>query len=110
MPEPSKVTAGHQRRSALVYIRQSTMNQVEGHRESTARQYALVEQAQALGWHPDQLTVIDADHGISGASASNRNGFARSTAEVALGIPRHRTRHLCRQRHGTGHSIIWQGA
>ncbi len=85
MTEPGKITAGHRHRSALVYIRQSTMNQVEAHRESTARQYALVEQAQVLGWHPDQITVIDEDLGISGASASNRNGFARLTAEVALG-------------------------
>ncbi|MDH3663398.1 MAG: recombinase family protein [Alphaproteobacteria bacterium] len=85
MIEPGKVTTSHQRRDALVYIRQSTMNQIEAHRESTARQYALVDQAKALGWHPDQIIVIDEDLGLSGASASHRSGFNRLTADVALG-------------------------
>jgi hypothetical protein len=47
MNERDKVTAGHRRRAAVVYVRQSTMAQVECHRESTDRQYALVEQAPA---------------------------------------------------------------
>ena len=85
MIERDKVTAGHRRRIALVYVRQSTMAQVESHRESTDRQYALVEQARTLGWALEQITVIDDDLGLSGASSSDRHGFARMTAEVALG-------------------------
>jgi DNA invertase Pin-like site-specific DNA recombinase len=85
MNERDKVTAGHRRRAALVYVRQSTMAQVECHRESTDRQYALVEQARSLGWAREQIAVIDDDLGLSGASTSHRNGFARMTAEVALG-------------------------
>jgi DNA invertase Pin-like site-specific DNA recombinase len=85
MNERDKVTAGHRRRTAVVYVRQSTMAQVECHRESTDRQYALVEQARRLGWAREQIAVIDDDLGLSGASTSHRNGFARMTAEVALG-------------------------
>jgi hypothetical protein len=60
-------------------------SQVENSRESTARQYALVNRAGELGCPPEQLTVIDEDLGISGASAANRSGFTRMISEVALG-------------------------
>ena len=53
--------------------------------ESTARQYALAERAHCLGWPAARVVVIDEDLGLSGASAGNRSGFARLTAEVALG-------------------------
>lgn len=85
MTEPTKITSSHRQRTALVYIRQSTMNQVACRQESTARQYALAEQAKSLGWPDDQITVIDEDLGISGASAANRQGFSHLTAEVGLG-------------------------
>ena len=48
----TKVGPEHLRRRACIYIRQSTSAQVEHNRESTRRQYALVERAQALGWAP----------------------------------------------------------
>jgi DNA invertase Pin-like site-specific DNA recombinase len=85
MPERAKVTPEHLRRAAVVYVRQSTTLQVERHRESTARQYALVEHAAALGWRRDQISVIDEDLGLSGASAAGRGGFTAMTAQVALG-------------------------
>jgi DNA invertase Pin-like site-specific DNA recombinase len=85
MIEPGKITAAHTQRAAIVYIRQSTPSQVEHHRESTARQYALAERARELGWRTEQVVVIDDDLGISGASVANRAGFARLTTEVALG-------------------------
>ena len=50
MIENSKVRSTHTRRAAIVYIRQSYPSQVENNRESTARQYALVEKATALGY------------------------------------------------------------
>ena len=37
-----KVTASHRSRAAAIYVRQSTLLQVEHNRESTARQYDLV--------------------------------------------------------------------
>ena len=85
MTEAGKVKLTHTRRAAFVYIRQSSPQQVENNRESTARQYALVERACELGWAREQVTVIDEDLGLSGSGAVKRSGFARMTAEVALG-------------------------
>ena len=81
----AKVQPEHLRRGAFVYVRQSSASQVEHNRESTQRQYALVERAHTLGWAAEQVTVIDDDLGLSGATAQGRTGFARMTAEVALG-------------------------
>jgi DNA invertase Pin-like site-specific DNA recombinase len=83
--ESGKISPRHLDRQAVVYVRQSTASQVEHHRESTARQYALAERAHRLGWPAARVVVIDEDLGLSGASAGNRSGFARLTAEVALG-------------------------
>ncbi len=81
----NKVTAEHLRRLAYLYVRQSTLRQVNENRESTARQYDLKRRAQVLGWAADQIIVIDEDLGLSGATANNRNGFQRLVAEVGLG-------------------------
>jgi DNA invertase Pin-like site-specific DNA recombinase len=79
-----KVKAWHLARSAAVYVRQSTLQQVAEHQESTARQYALAERAVDLGWPRDRVQVIDDDLGKSGRSAEGRPGFQRLLAEVAL--------------------------
>lgn len=81
----SKVTPEHLRRMAYLYVRQSSLQQVHDHRESTARQYDLQRRAQALGWAADQLVIIDEDLGLSGASAVDRSGFQRLVADVGLG-------------------------
>jgi DNA invertase Pin-like site-specific DNA recombinase len=80
-----KVLGRHQDRLALVYVRQSTLRQVEQHQESTRLQYALVERALQLGWPRERVEVIDDDLGRSGASSANRPGFQRLVAEVGLG-------------------------
>jgi DNA invertase Pin-like site-specific DNA recombinase len=85
MSELSKITSDHLRRRAVVYVRQSSTTQVEHNRESTARQYQLAERAVALGWTRDQVKVFDEDLGVSGSGLAERAGFARMTAEVALG-------------------------
>ena len=85
MSSVSKVTAEHLRRLAYLYVRQSSLQQVHDHRESTARQYDLTRRAHALGWPPEQIVVIDDDQGLSGASAVERRGFQRLVAEVGLG-------------------------
>ena len=70
-----KVKPTHLKRTAYLYIRQSTLRQVLENTESTQRQYALRQQAVALGWRQDQITVIDSDLGQSGASAADREGL-----------------------------------
>jgi len=80
-----KITAAHLKRSAFLYVRQSTPRQVLEHTESTARQYALRKRAIHLGWQEDQVIVIDSDLGHSGASAADRQGFQQLVTEVSMG-------------------------
>ena len=80
-----KIAARHLERKACVYVRQSSLAQVQHHRESTARQYNLYERAVTLGWRAEQVEVIDEDQGKSGSSTSGREGFQRLISEVALG-------------------------
>jgi DNA invertase Pin-like site-specific DNA recombinase len=79
-----KIKPWHLDRQAVVYVRQSTPQQVVDHRESTARQYGLTDRAAELGWMPEATLVIDDDLGRSGESAEGRPGFQRLLAEVAL--------------------------
>ena len=79
-----KVRADHLERLAIVYIRQSTMQQVLRNQESTRMQYDLVEVARRLGWTQDRILTLDGDLGMSGASAEGRLGFQRILSEVAL--------------------------
>jgi DNA invertase Pin-like site-specific DNA recombinase len=79
-----KITDAHLQRLAIVYVRQSTQQQVLEHRESTTRQYALADRAIALGWPSAAVEVIDEDQGQSGSSVEGRSGFQRLLAEVSL--------------------------
>src|SRR6266851_243462 len=85
MSTPNKIRATHLQRTAIVYVRQSTMAQVRDNRESQARQYGLVEEAARLGWPASKIDVIDADLGISGRSAERRTGFREVVSRVCLG-------------------------
>src|SRR5205823_5310115 len=80
-----KITAAHRARDAYVYVRQSTLLQVQVHTESLARQYDLRQRAVLLGWPAHQVVVIDEDLGRSGASAADRSGFSELVADVGLG-------------------------
>jgi DNA invertase Pin-like site-specific DNA recombinase len=80
-----KVTASHLKRSAFLYVRQSTPRRVIEHTESTARQYALRKRAVALGWQDAQVITIDSDLGQSGASSVDREGFQKLVMEVSMG-------------------------
>jgi len=80
-----KVRADHLKRDAYLYVRQSTLRQVLENTESTKRQYALRQNAVALGWPVERIIVIDNDLGQSGASAVDREGFQRLVAEVGMG-------------------------
>jgi hypothetical protein len=81
---PSKIQAWHLERRAIVYIRQSTPQQVIENRESADRQYSLVHRAVDLGWAATQVEVIDEDQGLSGTSVEGRIGFQRLLAEISL--------------------------
>ncbi len=78
------ITCRHLERLAMVYIRQSTPQQMVRHQESTQVQYQLRYRALALGWSEDRIEIIDDDLGQSGSSAECRRGFQRLVAEVSL--------------------------
>ena len=81
----AKIKSAHLYKKAYVYVRQSTAAQVEFNRESTDRQYKLVQRAIGLGWSKQQVKIIDEDLAQSGASTQERGGFTMMTSEVALG-------------------------
>src|SRR5713226_2325134 len=85
MSESGKITSSHRSRAAVIYVRQSTLAQLERNTESTARQYDLVNRARQLGWPRETIRVIDADLGVSGSVLGRREGFESLVAEVALG-------------------------
>jgi DNA invertase Pin-like site-specific DNA recombinase len=80
----TKILDRHLQRLAIVYIRQSSPQQVLEHRESRERQYALADHAALLGWPRERVVLIDEDQGQSGKSAADRSGFHRLLAEVTM--------------------------
>ncbi|HSK86338.1 MAG TPA: recombinase family protein [Rubrobacter sp.] len=83
-PSSQKIGPSHLERLAVVYVRQSTAQQVLEHQESTRLQYGLLGRAQRMGWPKERVLVIDDDLGISGASSEGRRGFSRLVSEVSL--------------------------
>lgn len=81
----TKIGKTHLQRRAIVYLRQSTPNQVESNRESTERQYALADRALNLGWDKSQIQILDGDLGKSGQTTTGREDFHRLMAAVGLG-------------------------
>ncbi len=80
-----KITSSHRERTALVYLRQSSMVQVREHTESTRSQYAMADKAAALGWPRSDIEVIDTDLGISGKWGVAREGFTELVTRVCSG-------------------------
>ncbi|WP_306978859.1 recombinase family protein [Streptomyces canus] len=70
-------------RLAVVYVRQSTPQQVLDHAESTRLQYGLTQRAVDLGWPASRILVIDEDLGQSASSLVDP-GFQRLVSEVGL--------------------------
>ena len=75
----SKITSEHLSRQAVVYIRQSTADQVANNLESKRRQYGLADRAQQLGWN--DVAIIDDDLGRSGGGVA-RPGFEKLLAAI----------------------------
>ena len=78
----TKITAEHLARTAVVYVRQSTSDQLLNNHESRLRQYGLADRARALGW--SAVEVIDDDLGRSGSGIS-RPGFEKLLAAICEG-------------------------
>jgi DNA invertase Pin-like site-specific DNA recombinase len=76
------ITDEHLDKLAIVYVRQSSMQQILDHKESRERQYALADHAADLGWPRERILVIDEDQGRSGRTVEERPGFQRLLTEV----------------------------
>ena len=79
-----KIQPQHLKSPAYIYLRQSTMGQVRLHQESTKRQYALKEKAIQLGWQSNNIKMLDADLGLSGAQTEHREDFKILVADVSM--------------------------
>ena len=80
-----RLTTAHRAKLAYIYVRQSSVNQVRQHQESTEMQYRLVDRAVGLGWPHERVQVIDEDLGKSGAGGVDRHGFQKLITEIGLG-------------------------
>src|SRR5690349_18494545 len=99
-PGPGKVLDRHRERLAIVYVRQSTPQQMERHQESTRLQYALVDRAVDFGWDRERVVLIDDDLGRSGGDDRR-----------PLGLPAPRRPGRARQGWaGAGHRDVPPGA
>jgi DNA invertase Pin-like site-specific DNA recombinase len=74
----------HLSRTAVVYVRQSSPQQVLSNLESQRMQYALTQRAEAFGWSSADVRVIDEDLGISASRAEQRPGFQELATLVSL--------------------------
>jgi len=78
-----KITKRHLERAAIVYVRQSSTQQVLHNEESRRLQYAMKQRVESFGWR--EVITIDDDMGRSATTTSERSGFQRMVAEVCLG-------------------------
>jgi DNA invertase Pin-like site-specific DNA recombinase len=85
IPADERLTPTHRSKLAYIYVRQSSVNQVRHHQESTQLQYKLVDRAVGLGWPCERVQVIDEDLGKSGSGKTERAGFQKLIAEIGLG-------------------------
>jgi len=73
----------HLSRQAVIYVRQSSPNQVLTHQESLRLQHALRQRAEQLGWPPANIQVIDADLGQTARTTVGRSGFQELVTRVS---------------------------
>lgn len=74
----------HLGRLAIIYIRQSSPHQALTNQESTRLQYALKQRALELGWHEDQIRIIDEDQGRTASTTEGRHGLKELVTLLTL--------------------------
>src|ERR1700761_657048 len=78
------ITPFHLGRQALIYIRQSTPNQVLTNQESRRLQYDLRQRALECGWPAEAIVIIDPDQSRTAQTTQGRHGFQELIARVTL--------------------------
>lgn len=81
----TKIHPSHLERWAIVYVRQSSPQQIHRHKESAQVQANLQLRAQHLGWPVERIRILEGDQGRSGTTTVGRDDFAWLLAEIALG-------------------------
>jgi DNA invertase Pin-like site-specific DNA recombinase len=79
---PPEITPKHLARTAVVYLRQSTDEQVQHNTGSTDYQRGQIRYPQGWGWPAERIETIDTDLGLSGAAAHHRPGYQRLVAQI----------------------------
>jgi excisionase family DNA binding protein len=74
----------HLIRLAIIYIRQSSPHQALTNQESLRLQYALKQRALELGWHEDQIRIIDEDQGRTASTTEGRHGLKELVTLITL--------------------------
>ncbi len=77
------ITPEHLRRKAMIYLRQSSLEQVEKNTGSQAFQRTQAELARAYGWPDDIIEIIEEDLGKSGSTVDRRTGWKRMLDAIA---------------------------
>jgi DNA invertase Pin-like site-specific DNA recombinase len=77
-----RITRQHLERRAVVYVRQSSPDQVRNYTESRRVQLGLRDRAIAMGWRCP--VVIEDDLGLSAGGFTDRPGFQHLLAQVAM--------------------------
>jgi DNA invertase Pin-like site-specific DNA recombinase/G:T/U-mismatch repair DNA glycosylase len=80
-----KIERQHLERWAIVYVRQSSRQQVQQHRESAEVQANLRKRAADWGWPEKRISVLDGDQARSATTTDGRDDFAWLLSEIALG-------------------------
>jgi DNA invertase Pin-like site-specific DNA recombinase len=79
------IQSRHLSRRAVIYVRQSSPHQVLTNTESQRLQYAMTRRAHELGWHEEDVVIVDDDTGRTASTTAGRLGFQQLAAQVALG-------------------------
>ena len=85
MPTSDLIQPHHLTRNAAIYVRQSSPHQVLTNTESQRLQYAMRQRACELGWHEQDVLIVDDDTGPRATTTAGRLGFQQLAAQVALG-------------------------
>jgi hypothetical protein len=76
-----RLTTAHRAKLAYIYVRQSSVNQVRQHQESTELQYRLVGRARSSGFYGGRLRPLESQQGLF---ARGNHAVRRATLIVAL--------------------------
>jgi hypothetical protein len=101
-----KIKPHHLERKVILYVRQSSVYQVQNNLESQKLQYAMRDRLCSLGWR--DIEVVDEDLGRSASGTVTRAGFERMVAEVCLATWVRSRPERCRALHATvGNGRSW---